>query len=74
MLTLVEHLLLLYYQYADYDLSNNSRSKSCFEIILIFSVNIIESKLFFDLTRFEPWTSGSAIQYPNQYTTEAYNI
>ena len=25
---------------------------------IIISVNIIEAKLFFDLTRFEPWTSG----------------
>ena len=46
-------------------LSNNSRSKSCFEIKLIISVNIIEAKLFFDLTGFEPWISGSAVQYPN---------
>ena len=65
MLTLVEHLSLLKYQYADYDLSNNSRSKSCFEIKLIISVNIIEAKLFFDMTGFEPRTSGSAVQYPN---------
>ena len=36
-----------------------------FEIKLIISVNIIEAKLFFDLTGFEPWTSGSAVQYPN---------
>ena len=65
MLTLVEHLSLLYYQYADYDLSNNSRSKSCFEIKLIISVNIIEGKIIFDLTGFETRTSGSAVQYPN---------
>ena len=31
----------------------------------IISVNIIEAKLFFDFTGFEPWTSGSAVQYPN---------
>ena len=37
----------------------------CFEIKLIISVNIIEAKLFFDLTGFEPWTSGSAVQYHN---------
>ena len=36
-----------------------------FKIKLIISVNIIEAKLFFDLTGFEPWTSGSAVQYPN---------
>ena len=27
--------------------------------------NITEVKLFFDLMGFEPWTSGSAVQYPN---------
>ena len=32
---------------------------------VIISVNIIEAKLFFVLTGFEPWTSRSAIQYPN---------
>ena len=32
---------------------------------IIISVNIIEAKLFFDLMGFEPWTSGSAVQYPN---------
>ena len=41
---------------------------------LIISVNIIEAKLFFVLMGFEPWTSGSAVQYPNHWTTEAYNI
>ena len=33
---------------------------------LLFQLNnIIEAKLFFDLTGFEPWTSGSAVQYPD---------
>ena len=31
---------------ANYDLCNSSRSKSCFEIQLIISVNINEAKLF----------------------------
>ena len=46
-------------------LITQARSKSCFEIKVIISVNIIEAKLFYDLTGFEPWTSGSAVQYPN---------
>ena len=32
---------------------------------LLFQLNITEAKLFFDLTGFEPRTSGSAVQYPN---------
>ena len=32
---------------------------------LLFQLNITEAKLFFDLTGFEPRTSGSAFQYPN---------
>ena len=44
----------------------------CFEIQLIISVNITEAKLFFDLTGFEPRNSGSAVQLPNHYTTEAF--
>ena len=52
---------------------NSSRSKSCFEIKLIISVNITEAKLFFDLTGFEPRTPGFAVQHPNHYTTEAFN-
>ena len=31
---------------------------------LLFQLNITEAKLFFDLTGFEPRTSGSAVQYP----------
>ena len=65
MLTLVSTYHYYNIIYADYDLSNNSRSKSCFEIKLIFLVNIIEAKLFFDLTGFKPLTYGSAVQYPN---------
>ena len=45
-----------YIIYADYDLSNSSRSKSCLEIKLIISVKVNEAKLFFDLTGFEPRT------------------
>ena len=59
--------------HADYELSNSSRSKSCFEIQLFNSVDITEAKLFFDLMRFEPRTSGSAVEHPNHYTTEAFN-
>ena len=59
--------------YVKYDISNSSRSKSCFEIQLIVSVNITEAKLFFDLTGFEPRTSGSAVQHPNHYITVAFN-
>ena len=59
--------------YADYDFSNSARSKSSFEIQLIISVNVTEAKLFFALTGFEPRTSGSSIQHPNHYTTEALN-
>ena len=33
---------------------------------LLFQLILIEAKLFIDLTGFEPWTSGSAVQYPNQ--------
>ena len=40
---------------------------------LIISVNITEAKLFFDLTGFEPRTSGSAVRHPNHYITEAFN-
>ena len=40
---------------------------------LFFSVNISEAKLFYDLTGFEPMTSGSAVQHPNDDTTEAFN-
>ena len=32
---------------------------------LVFQINITETKLFFDLTGFEPRTSGSAVQHPN---------
>ena len=32
-----------------------------------------EAKLFFDSTGFEPRTSGSAVLYPNHYTTEGFN-
>ena len=39
---------------------------------LIISVNITEAKLFFDSTGFEPRTSGSAVLYPNHYTTEGF--
>ena len=31
----------------------------------VLKFNITEAKLLFALTGFEPWTSGSAIQYPN---------
>ena len=72
-----KHWLSIYHYYniihADYDFSNSSRSKSSFEIQLIFSVNITEAKLFFDLTGFESRTSGSAVQHPNHYTTEGFN-
>ena len=40
---------------------------------LVFQINITEAKLFFDMTGFEPRTSGSAVQHPNHYTTEAFN-
>ena len=33
--------------------------------VLKLNLLLIEAKLFFDLTGFEPWTSGSAVQYPN---------
>ena len=46
-------------------------SKSYFKIQLIISVNITEAKLFSDMKGFEPRTSGSAVQHPNQYTIEA---
>ena len=32
---------------------------------LLFQLNITEAKLFFDMTGFEPRTSGFAVQYPN---------
>ena len=32
---------------------------------LLFQLNITEAKLFFDLTGFEPRTSGSVDQHPN---------
>ena len=32
---------------------------------LVFQINITEAKLFFDLTGFEPRTSGCAVQHPN---------
>ena len=32
---------------------------------LLFQINITEAKLLFDLTGFEPKTSGSAVQHPN---------
>ena len=41
---------------------------------LLFQLNITEAKLFFDLTGFQSRTSGSAVQHPNHYTTEAFNI
>ena len=41
---------------------------------LVFQINITEAKLFFDLTGFEPRSSGSAVQHPNHSTTEAFNI
>ena len=41
---------------------------------LLFQLNITEAKLFFELTGFEPRTSGSAVQHPNHYTTEAFRI
>ena len=36
-----------------------------FKFNLLFQLNITEAKLFFDLTGFEPRTSGSAVQHPN---------
>ena len=32
---------------------------------ILFQLNITEAKKFFDLTGFEPRTSGSAVQHPN---------
>ena len=32
---------------------------------LLFQLNITEAKLYFDLTGFEPMTSGSSVQHPN---------
>ena len=40
---------------------------------LLFQLNITEAKLFFELRKFEPRTSGSAVEHPNHYTTEANN-
>ena len=54
--------------------ANSSRSKSCFEIQLIISINITEAKLFFYSTGFEPRTYGSAVQQTNHYTTKGFNI
>ena len=41
---------------------------------LLFQLNITEAKFFFDLTGFEPRTSGCVDQHPNHKTTEAFNI
>ena len=66
MLTLVEHIIIIMISYMLIMTFLIGQGQShVLKFNLLFQLNITEAKYFFDLTGFEPRTSGFADQHPN---------